>query len=103
MIDKFPRNFQDFVRWIDIFPRNLWEISGSNEICALDGSKFPRNLCAAVVSRYSEFRFLPFCPEYFLMGRVRQTLLSKNFAVIRCLVFLSICRLCGGCFAIFYG
>ena len=44
MIDKFPSNFQDFVRWIDIFPRNLWEIWGSNEICPLDGSKFPRNL-----------------------------------------------------------
>ena len=44
-------------------------------------------VCAAVVLRYPEFRFLPFCPEFFLMGRVRQNLLSENFAVIRCLVF----------------
>ena len=36
----------------------------------------------------------------FLIGRVRQNLLPKNFAVIRCLVFWSVGRLCGGCFAI---
>ena len=37
--------------------------------------------------RYPEFRFLPFCPEFFLMGRVWQKLPPKNFAVMRFLVF----------------
>ena len=37
------------------------------------------------------------------MGSVMQNLLPKNFAVIRCLVFWSVGRLCGGCFAIFGG
>ena len=47
------------------------------------GALFPvRLLC-----RYPESRFLPFCPEFFLMGSVMQNLLPENFAVIRCLVF----------------
>ena len=39
----------------------------------------------------------------FFMGSVMQNLLPKNFAVTRCLVFWSVGRLCGGCFAIFGG
>ena len=53
--------------------------------------------------RYPEFRFLPFCPEFFFMGRVWQKLPLKNFAAMRFLVFLSVWRPCGGCFAIFVG
>ena len=50
------------------------------------------------------FDFCLFVRNYFLMGSVMQNLLPENFAVIRCLVFfLSVCRLCGGCFAIFGG
>ena len=43
MVDKFPRNLHDFVRCVEIFPKNLWEFWGPNEVCLVDGTKFSRN------------------------------------------------------------
>ena len=43
MVDNFPWNLHDFVRCVEIFPRNLWEFWGPNEVCLVDGTKFSRN------------------------------------------------------------
>ena len=49
------------------------------------------------------FDFWFFCRVLFLLDASSDSALRNFFAVIRCLFLLSLCRLCGGCFAIFGG